>query len=368
MANRIVLCFDGTWNTPGSGNQPDKDNEAATNVWKFYKSVRPGADDGTTQFSFYDSGVGTDKKGGIVHDWLNHIVGGAFGLGLDQKIKDGYRALASKYEDGDEVFILGFSRGAYTARSLVGLIRNAGLLPSTKLDLIDDAYALYRKRDDGPDVEEATRFREDNGSRLIKIHFLGVWDTVGALGIPLGICEHLDEKLYGFHDTELSGQVRNAFQALAIDEHRKTFAASVWDPKDKPQQRVEQRWFVGCHSNVGGGYEDDQLSDIALKWMMERAAECGLALDPKWMPQVTPDNVQGTIVDSYAQFLDGFGKLVEPRYYRPVCVLPYSEENLHESVPQRATGNLGYAPPNVGFRKALVQFGTVQAQEPATAS
>jgi uncharacterized protein (DUF2235 family) len=366
MAKRIVLCFDGTWNTPGSGNNPEN-NRQSTNVWKFYESVRPGAEDGTTQFSFYDPGVGTDEKGNIVHDWLNHIFGGAFGLGLDQKIKDGYRALVKQYVDGDQVFILGFSRGAYTARSLVGLIRNAGLLPSTKLDLIDDAYALYRKRDDGPDVEEAKQFRNTHGSRLIPIHFLGVWDTVGALGIPLGICEHLDEKLYGFHDTELSGLVHNAFQALAIDEHRKTFAASVWDPKNKPAQRVEQRWFVGCHSNVGGGYEDDQLSNIALKWMMERAAECGLALDPKWMPQVTPDNALGTIVDSYAEFLDGLGKLAEPRHYRPVCVLPYSEENLHESVPHRAASDAGYAPPNIGYRKALVQFGTLREEEPAPA-
>ncbi|WP_042694422.1 DUF2235 domain-containing protein [Azospirillum sp. B506] len=355
MGKRIVLCLDGTWNTPGSGDAPDR-NRQSTNVWKFYKSVLPQSKDGTFQYSFYDSGVGTDKQGGIVHDWLNHIVGGAFGLGLDKKIKDGYRALAKQYATGDRVFILGFSRGAYTARSLVGLIRNAGLLPADRLDLTDAAYALYRKRDDGPDVEEATRFREANGSRLIPIHFLGVWDTVGALGMPLGICEQLDEKLYGFHDTELSGLVRNAFQALAIDEHRKTFAASVWDPKDKPKQRLEQRWFVGCHSNVGGGYAEDRLSNIALHWMMERATDCGLALDPAWMPAVTPENALGTIVDSYASFLDGLGKLVEPRYYRPVCVLPYSAENLHPSVPQRTAGDAGYAPPNVGFRKALVQF------------
>ncbi|CAO3351107.1 DUF2235 domain-containing protein [Azospirillum palustre] len=367
MGKRIVLCFDGTWNKPGSGSQPDTDNEASTNVWKFYKSVLGAAPDNTEQVSYYDSGVGTDEKGGFLHDWFDKILGGAFGLGLDKKIKDGYRFLASHYNDGDHVFILGFSRGAYTARSLVGLIRNAGLLPADRLGETDEAYALYRKRDDGPDVGEAKRFRDTNGSTLIPIHFLGVWDTVGALGVPLGICKQLDQDLYGFHDTELSSLVRNAFQALAIDEHRKTFAANLWDPKAKPAQRMEQRWFAGCHSNVGGGYDDDRLSDIALKWMMEHAEGCGLAIDPIWVPEVSPDNALGVIVDSYARFLDGVGELVQPRHYRPVCVLPFSEENLHESVPQRAASDAGYAPPNVGYRKALAQFGLPPVQQPAPA-
>ncbi|WP_342669599.1 DUF2235 domain-containing protein [Azospirillum thiophilum] len=315
--------------------------------------------------AIYESGVGTDDKDGIIHNWFDKIFGGAFGLGLDKKIKDGYRFLASRYKDGDPVFILGFSRGAYTARSLVGLIRNAGLLPAAKADLTDEAYALYRKRDDGPDVEAAKRFRDTNGSRPIPIHFLGVWDTVGALGVPLGICRQLDEELYGFHDTELSSLVRNAVQALAIDEHRKIFAATLWNPKAKPARRMEQRWFAGCHSNVGGGYADDTLSNIALKWMMDHAAFCGLALDPIRVPEVTPADALGTIVDSYARFLDGLGRLAEPRHYRPVCVLPYSGENLHDSVPYRAASDARYAPPNIGYRKALARSGAVREEEPA---
>lgn len=356
MGKRIVLCFDGTWNTPDQGAK-DGHPGCPTNVFKFYESVLETGTDGVVQLRHYDDGVGTADNKGFIRDWFDKVLGGAFGLGIDQKITDGYEFLAANYEDGDEVYILGFSRGAYTARSLVGLIRNAGLLPPDKVAMTDLAYKLYRTRDDGADGKTATAFREHTGSRLIPIQFLGVWDTVGALGIPVGIAKDFNEEHYGFHDTELNWWVKNGYQALAIDEHRKTFAASLWDTKPKEEQTVEQRWFVGCHSNVGGGYPDFTLSDIALKWMQEKAMACGLHLDPLAIPPVTTANSLGTIVDSYAQFLDGAGELLGERYYRPVCVLPYSRENLHASVPVRAEDATAvYTPPNIGYRKALVEL------------
>lgn len=365
MGKRIVLCFDGTWNTPSNGA---KDGEPGhpTNVYKFFQSVLDRGTDGVEQVKYYDDGVGTADNKGIIRDWFDKVLGGAFGMGIDHKIMDGYKYLASSYQDGDDVYILGFSRGAYTARSLVGLIRNAGLLPADKVAMTDLAYKLYRTRDDGADGDAASTFREQMGSKLIPIQFLGVWDTVGALGVPVGIAKEFNEEHYGFHDTELNWWVKNGYQALAIDEHRKTFAASLWDTKPKEGQTVEQRWFIGCHSNVGGGYPDFTLSDIALKWMQDKATGCGLHLDQIEIPKVSPANSLGAIVDSYAQFLDGAGELLGERYYRPVCVLPYSAENLHESVPVRAAdAAANYAPPNIGYRKALVLLET--AAEPVTA-
>jgi uncharacterized protein (DUF2235 family) len=201
---RIVLCFDGTWNQPT--------DEHVTNVCRFYKSVRARDANGITQEAWYNSGVGTA--------WWDKHVGGGMGAGLDLHIIEGYKRLVQIYQPGDEVFIVGFSRGAYTARSLVGMIRNCGLVkPGLDDAKIAFAYAMYRTRDDGVDSLRARMFRS-TFSRPLTIKFLGVWDTVGALGIPLHIASHINAAYYQFHDTELSALVENAYHAVAIDEHR----------------------------------------------------------------------------------------------------------------------------------------------------
>src|SRR5262249_39840724 len=159
-----------------------------------------------------------------------------------------------------------------------------GLLPKGVLkepnpgnsDRLMEAYELYRTRDASPDSIRAQNFREKHKSRIIEIIFLGVWDTVGALGIPVESFDEFNKEQFEFHDTELSGIVRNAFHALATDEHRQPYAATLWDPKKKLDQVVEQRWFLGAHADVGGGYKDRQLSDITLNWMQLRAQACGL--------------------------------------------------------------------------------------------
>jgi uncharacterized protein (DUF2235 family) len=248
MTTRLVVCFDGTWNRPDPNVDPAARIE--TNVCRFYEAIRNGnLEGGDIQKKWYDTGVGTN--------WYDRVVGGAFGIGIDQKIRDGYQWLVENYPDPDpsdiEVFVLGFSRGAYTARSLVGMIRNCGLLLPENAHRVTDAYALYRQRDEGPDTNQVQAFR-DRYSREIKIKFLGVWDTVGALGIPLQALQWLNATEYAFHDTELTGIVENAAHALAIDEFRVDYQATLWAPFIKPGQNVEQRWFVGAHADVGGGY------------------------------------------------------------------------------------------------------------------
>ena len=274
MVKRLVMCCDGTWNTP---DEVKDGLPCPTNVVKLALAVSDRGADGMEQRVFYHPGVGTKRS--------ERIRGGAFGYGLSRNVQDTYRFVAENYQPGDELFFLGFSRGAFTARSAVGLVRNSGVLKPQHLDRLDEAYALYRSRTAHPRGVEATLFRR-SWSWESRIRFIGVWDTVGALGIPaLGIplarpWARLVNRRWAFHDTELSSHVDNAFQALAIDEQRQPFVATLWQPQPGAVgQRVEQVWFSGVHSDVGGGYSDASLADVPLLWMADRARSCGLGFE-----------------------------------------------------------------------------------------
>lgn len=269
MTRRIVICCDGTWNVP--------DDKTPTNVVHFARSIAPVSPGGTTQIVFYDQGVGTGSL-------MDRYVGGIFGKGLEKNIGDAYRFLVHNYQDGDEVFLFGFSRGAYTARSVAGMIRNVGLLHKAALDKFLCAFNLYINRDAGPTSSEAETFRS-KFSREIDIHFIGVWDTVGALGIPIQGLRWLTRGKHLFHDVELSGSVKNGFHAISIDEKREAFIPSIWDSVKKNGQVVEQVWFAGVHSDVGGGYSRSGLSDLAYDWMKEKAEGCGLEFDDEYISQ-----------------------------------------------------------------------------------
>jgi hypothetical protein len=241
---------------------------------------------GVPQIVYYDQGVGTGNT-------LDRLSGGAIGKGLDDNIYDAYRFLVCNYEPGDELFFFGFSRGAFTARSVAGMVRKCGILANKHGRQYSNATALYRdaaKPADAGPTDFRTRYCSYGNSDL-HVKFIGVWDTVGALGIPLRGLRWLTKDKYTFHDTELSGAVTNAYHALAIDEHRKPFEPAIWEYKPKSWQQVEQVWFCGAHSDVGGGYERDriagspgfepQLADISLDWMIAKARGCGLAFDPE---------------------------------------------------------------------------------------
>ncbi|WP_058188242.1 DUF2235 domain-containing protein [Terracidiphilus gabretensis] len=260
MSKRIVFCSDGTWQAPLNN----------TNVYRLYKALAV-ADD---QITFYDDGVGADATG------LSRILEGAFGQGLLQKIQDSYTKIAHVYEPGDQIFLFGFSRGAYTARSLAGMIATCGLPGgSFTNDCVTQAFTAYRTP-----TQRASILAGLSASNLqqASIQMVGVWDTVGSLGIP-AIFGGINESQYGFLDTSLHPCVKNAFQCLALDEKRMQFPATLWDGPAAPGQTLEQVWFSGCHGDVGGGTAQGgpmdagtRLCDVTMGWMVSRAQQCGL--------------------------------------------------------------------------------------------
>jgi uncharacterized protein (DUF2235 family) len=278
MPKRIVICADGTWNEPGL--------ETTTNVVSLASAVLPVDRHGKVQVIYYHKGVGTRR--GL---W-EHMVGGGFGVGIDENIEDLYLFLANNYAPGDELFLFGFSRGAYTVRSLAGLIRKCGVLKRDNMRMYSKAYDKYRERGRGtsPSSAAATHFRAAHSWPDLNIRFIGVWDTVGALGIPVSPLRFWNKRRYEFHDVQLSRSVDSAYQALAIDERRKPFLPAIWTqhPEAPKSQVVEQAWFPGVHCDVGGGYKDTGLSNGALLWLWHRAEACGLALDAKLQPQGNP--------------------------------------------------------------------------------
>ena len=334
---RIVICFDGTWNKPVDEALPAA-QRIETNVCRFYQSIRERGADGTKQLKWYDEGVGTQ--------WYDRYIGGAIGIGLEINIVQGYEFLAKEYEAGDEIYVLGFSRGAYTARSLVGMIRNCGLSQPRHLALrVPMAYGIYRTRDDTADSLTAKIFRAAF-SREIKIKFIGVWDTVGALGIPVNLLKDLNMKFYEFHDTRLSNIVENAYHAIAIDEHRRDYDVCLWNPATSVGQTLEQRWFLGAHCDIGGGYTSRDLSDMALRWVQDKAGAVGLALDAV---SVGAKNYLGEFTDSYAQFLGGLYAKENPRHYRAMLTTQFGNETIDDSVARRRKEDRNYEPQNNGL-------------------
>lgn len=301
---RLVFCFDGTGNT--------LDRPHATNVAITAAAVKNTANDGVPQIVYYDEGVGTGN-------WRDKAVGGATGRGLYERVVEGYKALVFNYEPGDEIFIFGFSRGAYTARSFAGLIQHIGVVNSCFADKIHVAASLYERRDSEAAIEELdelSRFRaqfapdvcaseEDRSWRIQKgrdtaadrlpivgIKYIGVWDTVKTLGDPMLGDEDGDGDYDAaeFHDHRLHPSVEAARHAVAIDERRKKFNVTPWDNVDElnrlrkaniddAARPYQQQWFPGDHGSVGGGGEIRGLSDEALEWIWEGAKRQGLNLD-----------------------------------------------------------------------------------------
>ncbi len=344
MSKRLILCCDGTWNTPDQevGGRP-----CPTNVTKLALAVADSGADGKEQRIAYRRGVGTTR-------W-ERLRGGAFGFGLSRVVKDGYRFLVENFEPDDELFLFGFSRGAYTARSTAGFIRNAGILRAEHADRIDEAYAMYRDRETHPRGVEARLFRRSY-SHETRIRFIGVWDTVGALGIPLSGLRWINafNRRWQFHDTELSTTVDAAFQALAIDERRRPFEPAIWhQQQDAGDQRLEQVWFSGDHCDVGGGHRDAALADIALLWMAERARSCGLTFRPDGFPSAPPaaarDELPIVGPDAMGRLHDSRRSLyrLQRPLYRPIGQESPASESAASTAVQRLDKDPSYEPANL---------------------
>ncbi len=305
VMKKIVICCDGTWNR--------LDGEKVTNVVRIAEAVSSRDAEGTLQVVYYDEGVGSGKA---VAEAADRLIGGAFGGGLMTKVEQAYRFLVFNYDPGDEIFIFGFSRGAFTARSLAGLIRNCGIVEQAQARRIGEAIALYRGRgpESHPDSDASCAFRariaprvhlndheldwrranlpgfREGASVRLRIRYLGVWDTVGALGVPNHLLlAGLFNRGHAFHDTVLSSSIESARHAVAIDEFRRAYEPALWsnlarlnasaeDPAEAP---FRQEWFPGDHSSVGGGGETASLSSGALLWIAEGAGLAGLALEAR---------------------------------------------------------------------------------------
>ncbi len=309
MAKNIIFCADGTWNNPGE--IADKDN-VSTNVYALFSLLQGGTisstkfldntgdileleksvvENGVTlQIAKYINGVGNSRNKFL------RLLGGGFGAGLVARIVRGYTFISRNYEPGAAIYIIGFSRGAYTARALAGLIVAQGLLKNKFNRSSGDAYKLgtcawyhYRKaNNDGYSLADfvtaianfdmreyltADSIDPNDFTPIDKIAAVAVWDTVGSMGIPK--YDTSDAKLvdtFRFANTKLSEKVELGLHAISLDEQRLLFTPTLWDAAGNVSQMV----FVGAHADVGGGYAEKGLSDIALEWFVQRLSSTGL--------------------------------------------------------------------------------------------
>ncbi len=379
MAKNIVICSDGT------GNSAVKDR--GTNVFRIFESIdlnghrlNPKLD---PQVPIYDDGVGTEDFRPL------KIFAGVTGWGLSRNVKQIYKELCRIYDPGDRIFLFGFSRGAFTVRTLAGFILKCGIIDAQKQPTakafdgcVNRAYKAYRGcyrtvlmrllRGEATDTAtEEFKVRFCYGQQT-RIHFIGVWDTVDAVGLPFHVSDLINALIYRFKfpNQRLSEQVDHAYHALAVDDDRHSFHPLLWDQRASNPgrlQKIEQVWFAGAHANVGGGYPKQGLSLTAMHWLMTKAQNAGLRFIP----------------DEYKYYRDHANvddKLYDPRagvgvFYRwkPRDIAQLCRENgvtpaIHLSVMERiAHGTEDYSPGNLPPDARIVITPTGDQEEDATA-
>ncbi len=383
MGKTLIFCADGTWDGPG---EPDAENTAAppTNVFKLFlnlagtdlpntmllakeqERVLKAADGTVLQWAKYLHGVGDSNN------FLVRILGGTIGSGLIARIVRGYTFLSRNYKPGDQIFIIGFSRGAYTARALAGMIAAMGLLDATKNDLTnkENAYRLgsaiwfkYRQivaQSISGWLVKLTNFAADlpaflqqsvPDNELIKapIEAVAVWDTVGSLGIPEYTLQDTRLDFFQFADTVLSPVVKHGMHAVAVDERRVDFTPTLWIADG----RIMQALFPGCHSDVGGGFVgpgiESGLSDCTLQWMMEQVAPLGVRFAEPPLPYLPQPNARAT---AHAVWLTGIWRHLpqSPRIFPPDLYLSEEVIDRVEAGPMISDPSLPadpYAPGNL---------------------
>jgi len=337
MAN-IIICADGTWNRP----EEDLGKDHATNVLKLARAIKPSVGE-TKQHVFYDWGLGS---------YHNAVSAGATGRGIHKNILDGYRYIVQNYAPKDKLYFFGFSRGAYTVRALCGLINNCGILKRPNARFIEQAWQIYKSPlgKYGPDGGEAKRFRDDYCHPSRAVEFVGVWDTVGSLGIPfsfLGLLDSKDE----FYDTKMGSNVNVARHALAVDEQRVDFAPTIWLPRVGVD--LKQVWFSGVHSDIGGSEPPDKntanfVSDLSLGWMIDEAKAANLKIEPYISSNLT-NGVDAALHKSRNHIYRARKRL------RRDLMVEGVPTKIHPSVKARYLADSGYRPPKL---EALVdEFG-----------
>lgn len=326
---RLVVFADGTWSRP---DHVDRGKRKPTNVTKLARAVNPIASDGTSQITYYDAGVGTHWS--FADKWL----GGGFGVGVMTNVARAYQWISYNYTSDDELFLFGFSRGAFTVRSLAGMIDLIGVLPKDHAYYLPEAVRLYTRR---ADCALLSHFRHRHNTTSARIRFVGVWDTVGALGIPLPFFDKLTRRKYEFHNITLGQCVDHARQALAIDELRRPYQPCLWSTPTRKGQTIEQRWFPGVHANIGGGYAKDGLANGPLHWIASEAARQGLALDNAFLAHYRPF-VGHELRRTYCGLWRLFGSST-----RPIGTITPATETVDVTALERYRDDPSYRPPNL---------------------
>jgi len=330
---RVIVCCDGTWN--------DADNQSTdTNVFRIAHAIHATQHTGgVLQIVLYLRGVGTSGLS------IERLIEGATGLGVDDNIRSAYMFIAQNYVPEDEIFLFGFSRGAYTARSLAGLINACGILKRQKLLDLPNAWTYYRSDPPHSPQDFLSKVKTDSHTDA-RIKFLGVWDTVGALGVPGGLFSADDAKKFAFHDTGPCAVVKHGCHALAIDEHRHDLVPTFWTEPAPAGVVIEQVWFAGAHADVGGGYVTRTLADIPLVWMAKKAEHEGLALDwtclpnPADLENLTPSHDSSSGLFSYDRFSPTFREVLQKpfdvsafqRVYAPLDANGNRQQTINEKV------------------------------------
>jgi len=388
MPKRIVFCADGTWNGPeqqtgvtpidSADDHGELNGAKVTNVVKLFANLAGRVTPDTMTMRDEQEKVVVDAAGGVVqiakyihgvgdsNSFLKKAMGGMFGMGVIARIVRGYTFISRNYEPGDEIHIAGFSRGAYTARALAGMIASVGLLNRAEYDPADknEAYRLGVAawcKGKNMSLNGAGKLTDLANHLLnfvsgffahklkpnqlipnVPIKSVAVWDTVGSMGIPA----YAGDKRYDvfrFVDTKLSDKVQNGFHAMAVDELRLDFPVTAWDSR----AGIKQVWFVGAHADVGGGYsaQESRLSDIALEWMLKQLAEVGVRLATpltyKPEPLIAPAIHQPWSKAPFALL---------PRSPRQVA----STDTIHDSVLRRWQADSGYRPQSMSAVAASI--------------
>jgi uncharacterized protein (DUF2235 family) len=302
MPKNIVIFSDGTGQDGGS--------ERNTNVYRLFNMTEQRTEH---QVCFYDPGVGSTGL-------ASRLPGMAGGVGFGRNVRDCYTFIFDNYQSGDRLFLIGFSRGAATVRSLAAFIHMFGILPPSRRGLIGKAWGIYQIRDPEKRRKRAEEFIGHHVTMWTKVHFLGCYDTVAALGLPFQWASRLLDRVpwmrHRFHDFRLSPGVVHAYHALALDDRRTTFHPVLWDALEEERsdptgkqrgvfplacRTMRQVWFPGAHTDVGGGYEERGLSDITLVWLTRAAVSHGLRLFPGRTLDIREDP-DGHMHDSCAGF------------------------------------------------------------------
>lgn len=309
----IIICCDGTGNEYGTNN---------TNVVETYVLAKKN----NKQTVYYDPGVGT---GGWEYDestrGLSAKSDSATGNGLQKNVIDAYQFLMECYEDGDKLYLFGFSRGAFTARSLAGMLNKCGLLRSDNDNLVEYASKIYNTKNND---NVADGFKS-TFCRVCPVHFVGVWDTVRSLVM------NANKK---FHNAKLNPEVKFGYHAMSIDERRKDFPVCLWDESNAvPGQTIEQVWFAGVHADVGGWYDERGLANVSLHWMINKAKSCGMLIDVAALKKYKADPY-----DKQHEEYKGFWKFRGSRT-RKIA----DKSFIHQSVKLRIDKKMGYNPKNL---------------------